>query len=58
MAPVSQSIEVRCDGMLALSYTDNGGNSVTQEDINNGKFEICSDRKNSWNDVWEGMSDE
>ena len=53
MAPVSQSIEVRCDGMLALSLTDNGGNSIGSGDVGeNGDFEICSDKKDYWDEEW------
>lgn len=53
MAPVSQSIEVRCDGMLALSLTDNGGNSISSGDVGEGgDFEICSDKKDYWDEEW------
>ena len=53
MAPVSQSIEVRCDGMLALSLTDNGGSSIGSGDVGeSGDFEICSDKKDYWDEEW------
>ncbi len=53
MAPVSQSIEVRCDGMLALSLTDNGGSSLGSGDVGEGgNFEICSEEKEYWDTEW------
>lgn len=53
MAPVSQSIEVRCDGMLALSLTDNGGSSLGSGDVGeSGDFEICSEGKEYWDTEW------
>ncbi|MGM9688556.1 MAG: hypothetical protein ACI3YD_05845 [Alloprevotella sp.] len=51
MAPVSQSIEVRCDGMLALSCTDDttlGSGDVGES----GDFEICSEGKEYWDTEW------
>ena len=58
IAPLSQSIEMRCDStLLSLSLGD-ANNTVSGSDVTNNKIVICSDKKNSWEDVWGTMSDE
>lgn len=52
IAPLSQTHEFECSGMLALSTTDNGGNSLGSGDFGSeGDFEICSQKKEYWDDT-------
>lgn len=58
IAPLSQSIEMRCDSTLLSLSLGGENNTVSGSDVDNGKIVICSDKKNSWEDVWGTMSDE
>ena len=52
IAPLSQTHEIECKGMLALSTTNNGEDPLGSGDFGEGgDFEICSQKKEYWDDT-------
>lgn len=54
IAPVSSTFELQCDGMLALSLQNNGGDDrLGNGDFNTetGDYEFCSSKKGIWEDT-------
>ena len=53
IAPTLATYEICTDGIMALSATDNGGAALTQDDIDSGDFEICTNKKEgNWDTQW------
>ena len=53
IAPTLATYEICTDGIMALSATDNGGAPLTQDDIDTGAFEICTNKKEGyWDSQW------
>lgn len=52
ITPAVSIVDIECSGILALSAIDNGGNPIGGTDIDDGDFEICSQKKNGyWDDT-------
>ena len=46
IAPTVATYEICTDGIMALSTTDKGnGQALTQDDIDNGDYEVCTNKK-------------
>lgn len=52
ITPAVSIVDIECSGILALSAIDNGGNPIGGTDIDDGDFEICSQKKEGyWDDT-------
>lgn len=52
ITPAIHIIDVQGSEILALSYTDNGGNAIGGEDTGeDGDFEVCTSKKGIWGDT-------
>lgn len=53
IVPASQSLEVECGGMLALSLNNNGGENLGANDFGeDGDFEYNTSKKGTWDTEW------
>lgn len=53
IVPASQSVEMQCGEMLALSLNDNGGKNLGAGDFeDDGDFEYDASKKGYWESEW------
>lgn len=53
IVPASQSFEMQCDGMLALSLQNTGGDKLNSGDFGeDGGFEYNTSKKGYWDAEW------
>lgn len=52
ISPFLQAHEIEYNGLLALSTTENGGESLGETDFGEeGEYEICTQKKTNWDNT-------